>query len=61
MLLQTAYEPVAWRWSELSGVYFFCKLEEWTGVFAKVADVKHGLWVWKIREIYSKPSIHTIS
>ena len=37
------------------------KLEKWPWVPSEVFNVKHSLRVWKIREIYSKPRIYSIS
>lgn len=49
------------RRSELPRVYFPCKLEEGTWVSAEVMDVKHGLWVWQVREVHRKSGIYPIT
>ena len=38
-----------------------CKLKEGSRISSKVFNVKHGLRIWKIREVHSKPCINAIT
>ena len=49
------------RRSKLAWVYFPCKLEEGTRVSPKIVNVKHGLGVWQVREVYRKSGIYPIT
>lgn len=55
------YSPMTQRWSELSRVYFPCKLEEGTWISPEIMNVKHGLGVRQVREVHCKSGIYSIT
>ena len=53
-------ELVAGGRLELARVNLTGKLEERPGILPEVVDVEHGLWVWQVRKVLGKPSIHPV-
>jgi len=59
-ILHCSDKLMTWGGFELTRVDLTCKLEEWSGIFPKVVNVKHGLRVWQIREVLSKSCVDAV-
>ena len=59
-ILHSSDKLMTWGGFELTRVDLSCKLEEWSRIFPKVVNVKHGLRVWQIRKVLSKSSVYPV-
>ena len=59
--LDTPNEFVTWRRLELAGVDLTGELKKWSRVFLEILNVKHGLWVGKVRKVGGKSGVHPVT